>query len=89
MASGERIYREASNILEMIEDKKGSLKSLVFAMKMTTRRKKAIYAMVANTIRNKDIINQVIKESQILSLQPKVFHPILTITTTTTSGVYQ
>lgn len=47
-----KLYIEASKVLKKLENKQGSLKSLIFTQShMSNGRKKKVYAVVAQTLK--------------------------------------
>ena len=47
------IYHDAAIIMQKLEDKKGSLKSLVFTQRLAVAKKKALFALITKTLQSK------------------------------------
>ncbi|XP_077868127.1 28S rRNA (cytosine-C(5))-methyltransferase-like [Saccoglossus kowalevskii] len=55
------LYTQAARVIESTQEQKGSLKSLVFASK--AKNQKQLYALVCETLKFRDIINTIVKET--------------------------
>ena len=68
------IYTEASNIL--LTHKSGSLKSRIYSAHNASQNSRAsparLYALIMETLKHQDLLNEVIKNSGILSIEKKV-----------------
>lgn len=69
------IYTEASNIL--LSHKSGSLKSRIYSTHNVSENSRIspprLYALIMETLKHQDLLNEVIKNSRILSIEKKVY----------------
>lgn len=70
------LYLEASRI---ISQENGSLKSRIFNEKPGTYRSssKRLYALIVETLKHQDVLNEVIDKSGLLEVEKKVHFPIV------------
>lgn len=50
------IYHDAAIVMQKLEDKEGSLKSLVFTQRLAIPKKKAIFALITKTLQSKQLM---------------------------------
>ncbi|RHZ70851.1 hypothetical protein Glove_265g15 [Diversispora epigaea] len=63
-------YKQASEILEKLQNHRGTIKSLTLADNV--KEKKKMYALICETLKYKDVINQIIDNSQLLLKEKKL-----------------
>jgi 25S rRNA (cytosine2278-C5)-methyltransferase len=73
------LYYEAAGILSQSSDS-GSLKSRVYNDKTLKSKPAHLYALISETVKYQDIINEAIEKSGILAIEKKV-HPVTLLQT--------
>ncbi|CAB4440544.1 unnamed protein product [Rhizophagus irregularis] len=63
-------YMQAAEILTKLATKEGSIKSLTLADNV--KEKKKMYALICETLKYRDVINQIIENSQLLKVEKKL-----------------
>ncbi|CAG8609076.1 17687_t:CDS:10 [Acaulospora morrowiae] len=70
-------YKQASDILEKLQNRKSSIKSLTLADDV--KEKKKMYALICNTLKYKGVIDKIIDNSQLLVVEKKLPRNIATL----------
>lgn len=77
MARRESLYHDTARLIDELEAKRGSLKSLAFKTKgLSLPRKKALFVLAEKTIQKRTVLSQVIKESKLLEKTTKLTHSL-------------